>query len=372
MTGRPPTPRRPRRPAFTLIELLVVIAIIAILVGMLLPAVQKVRDAAARSQCQNNLKQQGIALHNFAGVYSGQFPAALINNGRVNPSNITSGANASYVGPAVSYKGPSYTVYNHSGFVALLPHIEQGPLFALYNYQNISSYSNPVSGAPLAPDPATNQNRYVAQQPVKIYMCPSDDLPLAWTSQPKTPAQYYEADQFQRSSYLFACGSYNDYSVDWGAASSDIRRGAFGNNGAANIGRIRDGTSNTIAIGESISGTGTRKVATNFGPYWGSGTHTAVSGYTPSGSSTTLNSTNASPYNVSSGNWMFNGPYQSPPTTSAYLPNKIYAWMYGSNHSGGANFVFCDGSVRFLRDSMDYTAFCAMIYIADGTTLAND
>src|SRR5207249_6394474 len=101
---RIPMQRRSRRPGFTLIELLVVIAIIAILIGLLVPAVQKVRSAAARSQCQNNLKQLGLGLHSFHDVYKG-FPAARVT-----------------------------TPVTHSCVPYVLPYVEQQPLFNQYSF----------------------------------------------------------------------------------------------------------------------------------------------------------------------------------------------------------------------------------------------
>src|SRR5262245_59329982 len=157
--------------AFTLIELLVVIAIIAILIGLLLPAVQKVREAAARSSCQNNLKQMGVALHAFASTHNNRFPAALIHPGWHSSAAPTS---RPYSGPEVTYTG-TYLVYNHSGFIAMLPFLEQSALFSQYSYQNVGSSRNGNgSTATTGPDPTPNPNRIVALTALKVMTCPSD------------------------------------------------------------------------------------------------------------------------------------------------------------------------------------------------------
>jgi len=316
---------------FTLIELLVVIAIIAILIGLLLPAVQKVREAAARMSCQNNLKQMGLACHSFNDVYQ-RLPAALIHSGRYNNAN-----NVNYQGPEISYTG-QYKVYNHTGFVALLPFIEQGSLFAQYNYQLVGSPSNPY-GLPLGASPNPNQNDVVAATYIKVFNCPSDVNPgPVYSRNPYTPSDFYTCVSARRSNYLFSTGAYTDYDADW-TNTSPTARGMFGNNGAIAIGRVRDGTSNTIMIGESLQLW--HNGSTVFGPYWGTGTHTSVHGrgyysnFTPN-----------YPYGACANNGNV---------------TCTYAWGFSSFHSGVTNFVFGDGSVKAIRDGIDaatWTAIC--------------
>jgi len=313
--------RQSRRRGFTLIELLVVIAIIAILIGLLLPAVQKIREAANRMKCGNNLKQQGLALHNFNDTY-GRLPAAIIHCGRAP-------AGKPYEGPEVSYKGAqTYQVYNHSGFVALLPFIEQDNLFRQYNYQFRASASSP-NGLPIAPQLAANDA--VAGTRIPIYNCPSDtNPPPVETRLPGQSSDYYEMVSASRSNYLFSTGRSTDYNGDWSTLPASTR-GAFGNNGAASLNSIPDGTSNTIAIGESTQKD--HAYSTLFGPYWGTGTHTAVHGWGYD-SNTTPN-------------------YPYGPCAQNSNRNCPYAWGFGSRHSGVTNFVLLDGSVRGIRDSID-------------------
>jgi prepilin-type N-terminal cleavage/methylation domain-containing protein/prepilin-type processing-associated H-X9-DG protein len=377
-SGRGPQARR----GFTLIELLVVIAIIAILIGLLLPAVQKVRDAAARASCQNNLKQLGLALHNFAGNYDGQFPAAMINSGRCNVAGGTNCTN--YKGPEVDLRsiygiaGPGanasqYRVFNHTGFVALLPYIEQDNLFKQYSYQNINNGSNPY-GQTLGPDPAGNTNRIVAATPIKTLTCSADDSPAPVVITADAAGSFYErlAPGVARGNYFFSTGYYTDYDRDYGV-SAIWARGAFGNNGAAKL-TMQDGTSNTLAIGE---GRQQWRTSSSYGPYPLGGTHTSVHGRIlhctrnnadcPNGAVASGGSTLANSVAYCS----INGPNARLVSgTTGADGTKQYAWQFSSKHSGGANFVMCDGSVRFMRDSVDYVTVLMPLSTPDGGEVA--
>ena len=142
-----------------------------------------------------------------------------------------------------------------------------------------------------------------------------------------------------RSNYLFNTGAYTDYDADW-KNTAIYARGAFGNNGAVSLSGTTDGTSNTLAVGESLQKW--HNGSTVFGPYWGTGTHTAVHGrgyyatFTP------------------------NYPYGTCAPNTSSSRRCTYAWGFSSNHTGATNFVFLDGSVHALRDSIDPATWLAL------------
>ncbi|MBT6153979.1 MAG: DUF1559 domain-containing protein [Planctomycetaceae bacterium] len=334
-----------RKRGFTLIELLVVIAIIAILIALLLPAVQQAREAARRSTCKNNLKQMGLALHNYHETH-GVFPPALVNSGRYTGGN--------------SVNGPTR---NTTGWLLMMPHLDGGAAYSQWDFNGGGSSSNPRAGG-ATPNDNLNRNATVNSMNVAVFECPSD--PNSGQSENYNPGSstFYSRRNAKRSSYLFAVGYHTDYDANYTSymRGYEIERlGAFGNNGAAKISQITDGTSNTVLVGESHGGVGV-KTSTHYGPWTLNGTHTCCHGRVVAGG----------------GAWMTNASYRSRPNwagwgrdwhiNSAYggrADGKSYAWVFNSSHTGGAQFVLADGSVRFLSENMDYFTFCQVNYIRD-------
>jgi prepilin-type N-terminal cleavage/methylation domain-containing protein/prepilin-type processing-associated H-X9-DG protein len=334
---------RYRSRGFTLIELLVVIAIIAVLIALLLPAVQQAREAARRTQCRNNMKQMGLALHNYHDNFN-VMPPALLNSGRYQS--------------AAGYYPVTNRVLNTSGWVFLLPYIDQAPAYNQYNFNVCSSMSNPY-GYNIAGTDVTNAA--VVNIKIPMLACPSHpNSDEVVTSNAGVGTDFYSRNQARRTSYLFSSGSFQDYSAPYATTSTDIRQGAFGNSGAAKMRDFIDGSSNTILVGEAWGG-GNWKQSTSYGPWGLNGTHTCCHGYTPSGSTTALNSTTVAAYTAQ---WNINAVY-----TAGDPLLKTYAWVFNSGHTGGAQFLMGDGSVRFISQNINYLTVCQLAYIHDGTPL---
>lgn len=333
---------------FTLVELLVVIAIIGILVALLLPAVQAAREAARRMQCGNNLKQAGLAIHNYHDTFK-TFPPALLNSGRYPSTNPT--------------WGYPEGVRNHNGWLFLLPFFEQSPLHDQINFNIATNASNPPAYAG-GPVPDDSFNGPILSQRMPMLECPSH--PQAGENLnrlPGTTTDFYTTRNAKRGSYLFSTGVFTDYNAPYQSANNDIRQGAFGNNGGAKFADITDGTANSIAFGEAAGGR--FKTSTLFGPWALAGTHTAVHGRVVTISSTAIVLENNTASTNQWPNWTINGAWRNnTPTPDAR--GRTYAWVFSSLHPGGAQFTMCDGSTQFLAETIDFTTLARLAYIHDG------
>jgi len=293
------------RRGFTLIELLVVIAIIAVLIALLLPAVQSAREAARRAQCVNNLKQLGLAAHNYLSTY-GAFPIG----------------SPLMLDPVVGYRAES-----QSTFVSLLGQLEQQQLFNSMNFsRSIYVY----------------ENQTVYRTGLSALWCPSDGN----ISREGSIGAYLNTPnfRFRFTSYAGSTGEFFPEALLHGCSSNPNSstctniysqiNGIFTYNMSTSLSSITDGTSNTFMYSERANGKFTAGDAACWG-WWGD----AVESDT-----------------------LFETLYPMNPFNKIKLVDDgeyTDSWVCSASsfHPGGANFLFADGSVRFVKDSIDTWAF---------------
>ena len=344
------------RQGFTLIELLVVIAIIAILIGLLLPAVQKVREAAARMSCSNNLKQIGLALHNYHGA-NGVFPPGgaqeQVPFGPGNPGN--------------------HNAWGSSWMVYILSYVEQDNLFNRWQFTNNSGAFN------------GNNNTAASGLVIKTYFCPSSPLPQLNAVRLSTAAT---------ANYVGISGAapgtipgYTETRVNNLSCGGVISGGGIlVPNAQLRMTDLLDGTSNTIAVSEHSNfikdNTGAQRDWRASQP-WGWYLGVKGTGVPPNFDSQGSGYDNREPNlttirytinNVSNGGagWANDIPNTgvgsgAPPTHDCVGANI----PLNSTHPGGVNVLFGDGSVRFLNDSVPLNVLAKLATRDDGLPQPN-
>ena len=306
---------RRRRIGFTLIELLVVIAIIAILIALLLPAVQQAREAARRTQCKNNMKQLGLAIHNYHDTFL-VFPVSMsVDNLYTNLG-----------------KGRSW-------LVGVLPYIDQAPLF------NTIDMAAPLSNSTTNPLPQPyTPNTIAAMTVLPAFLCPTDSSYNNGKLNGRanlTANDFYGVTSYKMcAGNNWAWGNFLHTSTTGRSAGSnnglDASNGLSGRNGNTNgplITRMRDisdGTSNTFAVGEALPG---RVTHTSW--YWFN--HTTATCSVP-----------------------LNYYFKNTAITTGDWPNN---YSFASMHVGGGHFLMCDGTVRFVSENIDQGTYWALASI---------
>ncbi len=296
-----------RRRGFTLIELLVVISIIAILISLLLPAVQQAREAARRSQCQNNLKQMGLALHNYMNAQNVFPPCAVDGSGTLNND---------------AHGGYQTTNGNAGGnwLVFLLPFLEE------------EGYYNPiVNTLKTSSDPMDDYNNVMGHKQPSVVLCPSHELDRRLISPTNANLEH-----LTRGNYA-ACYGAGQYRISEHTVRA--KGGVFALNSSVSSNNIRDGLSHTVALGE------VRYDSTSTSDSRGVWTY-SVMGAAAFSTQTAPNSTIAD---------IIPGCAASTPlfpcTTDTVFTNHVAAMR--SVHQGGAYCCFADGSVKFMSENIN-------------------
>ena len=310
------------RRAFSLVELLVVIAIIGILIALLLPAVQAAREAARRAQCSDNLRQVGLAIHNYHAA-CGSFPFGNINR-------------SAGMCPGMEEPTTSYSTRFGNWLIAILPYVEQAALFDRYDL----SFHNEAP-----------ENQVVRETLIASYCCPSDHNTQTPAVPATGPASTVGAKYAPGSYRAVSCRSDDAYNYFDSEMMGDYQaklRGAIHTVGVwglttESIADVKDGASNTLLAGESTTSTNV-----GYRTFWAY----SFAYYT-------LSSATAQPRTL----W---GDYYRCVDAGGLGDDIPCKRGWGGLHPGGMNFVLCDGSVRFIPTTIDMDLFADLATIDGG------
>ena len=325
-----------RSRGFTLIELLVVIAIIAILIALLLPAVQQAREAARRTQCKNNLKQLGLAMHNYHDVFN-MFPLGACAR------------------PSSSF-GIDISI---GAFASILPYLEQANLKNLY----------------VETKPWEQQLPAVAQTVVPSYLCPNSTGPQVDTN--PILALYPIGTQIAATHYLLNKGA----DKEWCFSPNGITTGMFGINMRCSFRDITDGSSNTLCVGEGATGN-PWKVAAGTAPTVAVTTNGRVQQGWIAPQPNPLAAKALGSGTTTGGNWgtTFYKLNQNPIIETVYDDAALgncntstadFTSNFRSSHTGGGQFLLSDGSSRFISENIDATLYNNLGGKSDGQVVGD-